>query len=418
MVQQARFVTARTSGRRVAAVLAATLLAIAACSQDSDPVTGSGVGAGMSGSGLTISPVVQIDAAANEVAPVTEADALDPAGDGTAQCPPTSIAMAGALSGPEAALGVNVRDGAQLAVDEHNRANPGCPITLKTFDTEGAPERATQIAPQIVGDESVLGLIGPAFSGEAAATGAMFHRAGLVSVTASATNPSLTDRGWRTFFRGLANDDVQGPAAANYLTKSLNRSAVCVVEDDTEYGSGLGQAVFDALGTANAPDCRIDVGKGEREFSAVVEQVRAADPDAVFYAGYFPEAAPLVQQLRAALPEVTFVSGDATNDPEFTVQAGSASTGTILSCPCGPAPQEFREAYADAFKTEPGVYSVEAYDIAAILMRGIIEGNDTREALLEFVSGYRGNGLARSYEWSPTGELRSSLIWMYEVTDD
>ena len=56
-------------------------------------------------------------------------------------CPPVSIAMAGPLTGADAALGTNVQDGAKLAVDVHNAANPGCQVQLKTFDTEGrSPE--------------------------------------------------------------------------------------------------------------------------------------------------------------------------------------------------------------------------------------------------------------------------------------
>ncbi|NED67084.1 ABC transporter substrate-binding protein, partial [Streptomyces sp. SID10244] len=92
---------------------------------------------------------------------------------------------------------------------------------LKPFDTEGDPQKATQVAPQIANDDAIVGLIGPAFSGETKATGGIFNQAGLVSVTASATNPTLTDNGWKTFFRGLANDDVQGPAVAKYLTGTM-----------------------------------------------------------------------------------------------------------------------------------------------------------------------------------------------------
>ena len=145
----------------------------------------------------------------------------DPAGDGKATCPPVSIAMAGALNGPDAALGINIKNGVQLAIDKHNAANPGCQVQLKPFDTEGDPQKATAIAPQIVDDQYTVGLVGPAFSGETKATGTVFDQAGLVAATASATNPTLSENGWKTFFRGLANDGVQGPSVANYLKNTL-----------------------------------------------------------------------------------------------------------------------------------------------------------------------------------------------------
>ena len=71
-----------------------------------------------------------------------------------ATCPPVSIAMAGALNGPDAALGINIKNGVQLAIDKHNAANPGCQVQLKPFDTEGDPQKATAIAPQIVDEMS------------------------------------------------------------------------------------------------------------------------------------------------------------------------------------------------------------------------------------------------------------------------
>ncbi len=170
---------------------------------------------------LKIVEQVQIDDKGGEVKAAEGAAPADPAGDGKANCPPVSIAMAGALNGPDAALGINIKNGVQLAIDKHNAANPGCQVQLKPFDTEGDPQKATAIAPQIVDDQYTIGLVGPAFSGETKATGGVFDQAGLVAVTASATNPTLSENGWKTFFRGLANDAVQGPSVANYLKTGL-----------------------------------------------------------------------------------------------------------------------------------------------------------------------------------------------------
>ena len=78
---------------------------------------------------------------------------------------------------------------------KHNAANPGCQIELRTFDTEGDPQKATAIAPQIVDDETIIGLIGPAFSGETKATGGVFDQAGLLAATASATNVDVVRTG-------------------------------------------------------------------------------------------------------------------------------------------------------------------------------------------------------------------------------
>ncbi|BBY83825.1 branched-chain amino acid ABC transporter substrate-binding protein [Mycolicibacterium pulveris] len=396
--------------RNAVAIGSAGLLALAlAGCQQSEPGEDSGQ------TDLKIVEQVQIDQNGTEVPPDESAAPADPAGDGQAQCPPVSIAMAGALNGPDAALGINIKNGIQLAVDKHNAANPGCQVQLKTFDTEGDPQRATQIAPQIINDAFTIGLIGPAFSGETMATGDVFNQAGLVAATASATNVTLSDKGWRTFFRGLGNDGVQGPAVANYMKNTLGHQKVCVVDDSTDYGLGLAQTVRETLGPVADPACNISVKKGDKDFSAAVTQINGASPDSVFFSGYYAEASPFVQQLKDSGFAGTFVSADGAKDPEFVKQAGDAAKDAILSCPCGPSTGSFAEEYRQKFNQEPGTYSSEGYDLGTIMLKGIDSGAITRPALLDYVRNYDGRGVARQYQWSPTGELTSSLIWIYKV---
>ncbi|OBK78005.1 branched-chain amino acid ABC transporter substrate-binding protein [Mycobacterium sp. 1164985.4] len=397
--------------RRAFAISSAGLvvLGIAGC-QQSEPSEG-----GEAQTDLKIVEQIQIDENGAEVKADEGAAPADPAGDGNAQCPPVSIAMAGALNGPDAALGINIKNGIQLAVDKHNAANPGCQVQLKTFDTEGDPQKATQIAPQIINDAFTIGLIGPAFSGETMATGDVFNQAGLVAATASATNVTLSDKGWRTFFRGLGNDGVQGPSVANYLKNTLGHKKVCVVDDSTDYGLGLAQTVRETLGPVADSSCNISVKKGDKDFSAAVTQIKGANPDSVFFSGYYAEAAPFVQQLRDGGYDGTFASADGTKDPEFVKQAGDASKDAVLSCPCGPATGSFADEYTKKFNQEPGTYSSEGYDLGTILLKGIDSGAITRPALLDFVRNYDGRGVARRYQWTPNGELTTSLIWIYKV---
>lgn len=404
-------VTTRRSGGAIALVLSAAL-ALGACSARE---SGSAGGDQTAAVDLQIVPTVQIDIDGQPVEGGTAGEPADPAGDGTATCSGITIAMAGALTGPDAALGLNILHGAQVALDAHNAANPDCQVVLREFDTEGDPQKATQVAPQIVGDASIIGLLGPAFSGETKATGGIFAQAGLLTLTASATNPDLATNGWSTFFRGLANDAVQGPAVARYMVDVLGFQSVCVVEDNTDYGAGLAEQITQGLGEAANSACAAEVKKGDKDFSATVQLINGSDADAVFYAGYYAEAAPLVQQLRDGNVELPFVSADGTNDPQFVTQAGSSSRGAILSCPCGPAPEEFAAAYEEAHGQVPGVYSTEGYDLMTIMLGAIGSGVTDRAGLVDYVANYSGDGLARTYEWDDTGELTSALVWIYTV---
>ncbi|WP_319436548.1 branched-chain amino acid ABC transporter substrate-binding protein [Mycobacterium sp. RTGN5] len=402
-------------GRATRSAIAASsaLLAvfgIAGCNQQSPSNGGNS-----SQADLKIVEQVQIDQNGAEVKSDTGVTPADPAGDGKATCPPVSIAMAGALNGPDAALGINIKYGVQLAIDKHNAANPGCQVQLKPFDTEGDPQKATAIAPQIINDAFTIGLVGPAFSGETKATGAVFDQAGLVAATASATNVTLSEQGWKTFFRGLANDGVQGPSVANYLKNTLSQKKICVVDDSTDYGTGLAQAVRETLGPVAVSACNISVKKGDKDFSAAVTQVKGQSPDSVFYSGYYAEAAPFVQQLRDGGYTGKFVSADGTKDPEFVKAAGQASKDAILSCPCGPATGTFADEYTKKFGQAPGTYSTEGYDLGTVLLKGIDAGKITRPDLLDWVKNYNGQGVARKYQWTDKGELTTTLIWIYKV---
>ncbi len=308
------------------------VLGIAGCTQ-SEPSEGEAAQAD-----LKIVEQVQIDENGAEVKAAEGAAPADPAGNGQAQCPPVSIAMAGALTGPDAALGINIKNGVQLAVDKHNAANPGCQVQLIPHDTEGDPQKATQIAPQIINDAFTIGLIGPAFSGETNATGPVFNQAGLVAATASATNVTLSEKGWRTFFRGLANDGVQGPSVANYMKNTLGYDKVCVVDDSTDYGLGLAQSVRETLGPVADSACNISVKKGDKDFSAAVTQVKGANPKAVFFSGYYAEAAPFVAAAAATAGSTAHSSAPtASRTRSSSSRPAGQSKDAMLSCPCGPA---------------------------------------------------------------------------------
>ena len=164
----------------------------------------------------------------------------------------------------------------------------------------------------------------------------MFDQAGLVAATASATNVTLSEKGWRTFFRGLANDGVQGPSVANYMKNTLGYDKVCVVDDSTDYGLGLAQSVRETLGPVADSACNISVKKGDKDFSAAVTQVKGANPEGgvlqrLLRRGGAVRAAAARRRLQG-----TFVSADGVKDPEFVKQAGGSAQGRHPVLPVRP----------------------------------------------------------------------------------
>jgi branched-chain amino acid transport system substrate-binding protein len=339
----------------------------------------------------------------------------NPAGTGAAVCPPLSIATAGALTGPDAEAGVNVRDGVQMAIARHNAANPRCQVQIKEFDTGGDPLRVSDVAPRIVADAYTVGLIGPTLSGVAEAAGALFEASGLPTATASASRSSLSERGWTTFFRAVASDDAQGRAVANYLKNTLHYRKVCVMSDNTPYGEAVAYAAGEVLGGLAPADCRFSGAPEDKQFGDVVARMRASPPDAVLRTGSYAGAGEFVRRLRGAGITSAVVSAQGMADSQFVTQAGESGKDALLICPCGPDPQWFADEYRTKFGRDPGAYSVEGYDLATIMLTGIDTGMLVRPQMLDWLRHYGGQGVARRYQWTGTGELSDPAVWVYKV---
>jgi branched-chain amino acid transport system substrate-binding protein len=344
------------------------------------------------------------------------AGAVLPAGDGKGKCASTTtLAYIGAETGANAALGINIFNGIKLAIDQHNKANAGCQVQFTKFDTEGDPAKAVGPVTQAVKDPNIVGVIGLPFSGESKATGNIFEQQGLVHITPSATNPGLTKNGWKTFFRALGNDSVQGPAAAQFATGTVKAKKVYLVQDDSDYGIGLGTATSAALGTALAGTDKVTTG--QKDFSATVSKIINSKADAVYYAGYYAEGAPFDNQLVQKGFKGVFIGPDGAKDDQFIKQAGSASSNAFFTCPCIPGEliPDFQKAYSAAFNAVPGTYSIEGYDSATILLSGIDKGKSSRADLLSYVKSYDADGLSKHYKWDATGELAAPAVYGYKV---
>ena len=116
------------------------------------------------------------------------------AAPGAAKCNGVALGFFGALTGDNANLGVNIEQGVELAVDQFNTANPDCQVAVKKFDSQGSPDQAPALAKQAIDDASVIGIVGPAFSGESKVADPLFDEAGLPIITPSATNPALAEQ--------------------------------------------------------------------------------------------------------------------------------------------------------------------------------------------------------------------------------
>lgn len=350
--------------------------------------------------------------------------ACQDAGGGDADTAATcggKIAIFGAFTGPNAGLVLPSLNGAKLAFEQFNAANPECKATLQEFDTQGNAEQATPIANQVAQDTSFVGVIGGHFSGESKATMATYEAAGLVMVSPSATAAELTTLGNKNFFRVVGNDDTQGDAAVTYIRDTLKAKKVFVIDDGQTYGVGIIDRVKKGLGATVVNSDKIQTD--QTNFDATISKIKSSAADVIAFGGYTNEAAPFLKQARAANVTAQFLGFDGLYDPGFAKGAGTAANGAIVTCPCLPAEEAggtFSADYEKKFGIAPGSYGAEGYDGATILLDGFKAGKTTRADLLAWVKAYDKQGVSKYLKFAENGDVDKSrvVIWSYDVTAD
>ena len=337
------------------------------------------------------------------------------ASGGSSKCG-LKIGFFGALTGDAANLGVNIKNGVDLAIKQYNEKHADCKVTLVPFDSQGDPAQAPALAQKAVSDKNIVGIVGPAFSGESKAADPIFAKDGLTTITPSATNPTLSQQGWKTFFRMLGNDATQGPAAAKYIKDILKAKKVFVVDDSSEYGKGLADIVRKSLGSDVVGNDSVQ--QKQTDFSATVTKITASNADAMFYGGYYAEAAIMVKQLRQQGWKGTFVAADGVKDDGFIKAAGAAAEGAIVTCPCLPPEKapEFQAAFKAAYNSDPATYSAEGYDAANVFLAAIAAGKTSLADVNAFVKSYDAQGVTKHIKFDDKGEPSGVSVWAYKVT--
>jgi branched-chain amino acid transport system substrate-binding protein len=327
------------------------------------------------------------------------------------------IAFQGPLSGDNQQLGINEVNGVQVAVDQANASGDlGFKLELFKADDQGDPAVAPTVAAQVLQDASVLGVVGPAFSGPTKAVAPTYGQANMTIVSPSATNDTLSTSGFPTFHRVVPPDSLEGTELANFLVGKKYKKVV-VIDDTTDYGKGVADTVQAALEKGQIPVTRISVVNTTTDYGATAAQVAGAGADAMFYGGYDAQAGQLAKALVAAGFKGDNYGGNGVKSTTFTKGAGDAGDGWFFSCGCSdavtaPAAKDFTAAYKKVANADPSTYSPEAFDAANALIEAIKtaakDGTPTRETVNAAVNDLNYKGITTTIKFDPSGELAAS----------
>ena len=331
-----------------------------------------------------------------------------------------TIGYQGPLSGGEASTGIDEQNAVKYAIKLFEAKNKGFKIKLVSIDDQGDPAVAGTVAPGVASNKNVLGVVGPAYSGATIASLPYYKSVNMPVISPSATRVSLTDPtspdfGGPIFHRVVGKDDLQGPALAKYATAGVSAAKVFVFDDQSAYAvplrgfveAGLKKvAGATVVGGDSVPNTTTD-------FSPTIAKIKTSGATVVIYTGYYSQAAVFIKQLRDSGSKAVFAGGDGVFNQEFPKLAGAAAEGSKVTGVGGLAGVDAKmEAdFKKKMGVSSGVYSVESFDAANILLSGIKAGKTTRVKMLAYVKAYKGKSVSgNTIKFDKNGDISYGLF--------
>jgi branched-chain amino acid transport system substrate-binding protein len=342
-----------------------------------------------------------------------------------------SIAYQGPLTGGEASTGIDEQNAVKYAIKIFEAANPTIKIKLVSVDDEGDPAVASKVAPGVGSNRTIIGLVGPAYSGATIASLPYYKAGNLSVISPSATRVSLTDPksatkrsdyGRPIFHRVVATDDKQGPALAKFATKGIATPKVFVFDDQSSYAvplRGYVEAAIKKISGATLVGGGDSVPNTTTDFSPTIAKIKSSGAGVVIYTGYYSQAAIFVKQLRDSGSKAVFAGGDGVFNQEFPKLAGASAEDARLTGVAGLADVDpkLEADFKAKMGVSSGVYAVESIDAANIFLSGIKNGKTTRAAMNKWIKSYNLKGLSgASLKFDQHGDISEGGFAGFLVT--
>jgi len=288
---------------------------------------------------------------------------------GVASAQNIEIAVVGPITGSNAALGEQMKRGAEMAVADINAKGGvlGKKLDLIVADDACDPKQAVAAANDVVGKKVVF-VAGHYCSSASIPASAVYNEGGVLQMTPASTNPALTDdaakKGWNNVFRACGRDDAQGAVAGKYLADHYKGKHVAIVHDKTAYGKGIADETMKAMNKAGLKETMYEaITQGDKDFTALISKMKQANIDVIYFGGYQTEGGLIVRQARDQALKAQFIGADALVTEEFWKITGPAGEGTLMTFPPDPRKVPAAKAVVDKFMAEKPPYNPEGYTL-------------------------------------------------------
>ncbi len=342
------------------------------------------------------------------------------------------IATQSPLSGDQSVVGVDIKRGAEMALEQLGGPLTalGIKVELAPFDDQANPDTGVANAKRIVSDPAILAVVGHYNSGVQIPSSEVYHTSGLVNVSPANTNPKVTTRGYLEVNRIVGRDDVQGVVGADFATAKGVKSAF-VVHDKTAYGQGIAE-FFKKKAEENGIKVLGFEGTEEKaNFDALLSPVIAGNPDMVYFGGMAFQAAVLFKQARERGYEGMFLSDDGFDSSDAakiggkTLISGGGSFYSTVSGPASvyPGTAKFIKDFEAKYKAAPQPFAAQGFDSMAICLKAIENAavankNEvpTREAVAKAVRALKNfKGITGTFTFNEIGDPEKAQYFVIQV---
>lgn len=346
----------------------------------------------------------------------------------TAHAEVVKVGVAGPLTGGQSNFGKDDERGVRLAVEDLNRKPiviNGQPVKFEVVSEDDAadPKTGVSVAQKLV-DSGVKAVIGHYNSGVTIPASSIYNNAHVPMITGAASNPAITQQNFPYIFRLAANDNVMGARMADYAAKVLHAKRVAVIDDRTAYGSGVAD-VFVATAKKNGMEVvgREYSNDKATDFNAILTHIKAQRPDAIFYGGYYAQAASIGRQSKQLGLEVAVLGGDGICSVDMPKLAAGSLDGRGY-CAQGGSPlaslqggSEFATRYEKQFGVKNDVYSPAFYSATMVIAQAMKAANSTDpEKFVPLLKQLQFATLVGKVSFDKSGEWIDAPVTVYQVT--
>ena len=311
---------------------------------------------------------------------------------GSAFAQEIKVGLSGPFTGGSSSMGVSMRDGVKLAVQEINKAGGvlGKQIKLIERDDEAKNELGVQIAQELINKEQVVATLGFINTGVAQAAQRFYQEAEIPVLNNVATGSVLTkqwpDAKVNYVFRNAANDTIQSSMIAEEAVKRQGFKKPAILADATNYGQLGREDLTNALAKMDIKPVAVEkFNIGDTDMTAQVLKAKEAGADVILTYAIGPELAQIANSMAKLGWKVPMIGSWTLSMASFIDTAGPNGDGammpqTFIQMPTTPKRKAFIEAYQKAYNVDrmpSPVSAAQGYDSAYLLAAAITQAKST-----------------------------------------